>query len=115
MAAWLSKSHALFLSTGCFSPRDMNTALELPSISELRRQAIQFRAEIDALAEEGAPTKERIGLFSQLVGAFGQVIKLKLEREAYGIDKGNAPRDESERSIRVEIVSPQSAVRVEAR
>jgi hypothetical protein len=81
-------------------------------ISELRRQATGFREELDAAKEVGAPTKDRLQMFGQLVGAYGQVIRL--EREAYGIDKGDVTRDEKDRAIRVEIVSPQAAVRVVA-
>lgn len=78
-------------------------------ISELRRKAGAFRERLD---EEDAPLKEQLQMFTQLVGAYGQVIRL--EREAYGIDKGDMMKDEKDRAIRVEIVSPQAAVRVTA-
>ncbi|MDR2165223.1 MAG: hypothetical protein LBO79_06275 [Zoogloeaceae bacterium] len=81
-------------------------------IAELRRQARQFREELDAAQEEGLPTKDRLQMFGMLTSSYGQVIRL--EREAYGIDKGDVPKDEKDRSIRVEIVSPQTAVRVVA-
>ncbi|MDR3352053.1 MAG: hypothetical protein LBO00_03395 [Zoogloeaceae bacterium] len=81
-------------------------------IAELRRQAREFREELDAAQDEGLPVKDRLQMFGMLTSSYGQVIRL--EREAYGIDKGNVPRDETDRSIRVEIVSPQAAVRVVA-
>jgi DNA-binding MarR family transcriptional regulator len=81
-------------------------------LAELRRQARELLEKLDEAEKNGATLKERIQMLCQLVGAYAQVIRL--EREAYGIDKGDVMKDEKDRAIRVEIVSPQAAVRVVA-
>lgn len=79
-------------------------------IAELRRQARGFREELDSASKEDLPAKERLQMFGMLTSAYGQVIRL--EREAYGIDKSTPPSDERDRTIKVEIVSPGAAARV---
>jgi hypothetical protein len=77
-------------------------------IAALRDKAGELRRRLD---EESATLKEDVQVFGALTNAYGQVIRL--EREVYGIDKNSAPTDEKDRNIKVEIVSRDTAVRVE--
>jgi hypothetical protein len=81
-------------------------------LAELRKKTTQYRESLTAAEQEGLPLKDCVDVLARLSSVI--IATIKAEREAYGIDKGDVPAGEKDRSIRVEIVSPQAAVRVVA-